>query len=87
MCTFREPQDALTAQLEGKVKQLFTAGDALASRSLAAAVYEGQMFARFIGEPGAPATFMEAYWPEPDRLMVPRPAAVLLTEAPVAGAA
>jgi 2,4-dienoyl-CoA reductase (NADPH2) len=78
MCTFRVPQDALSVELEGKVKQLFTVGDALASRSLAAAVYEGQMFARMIGEPGAPSTFIEAYWPEPDPAQVPQPAAVLL---------
>jgi hypothetical protein len=37
------------------------------------------MFARFIGEPGAPATFNEAYWPEPDRNLLPAPASVLLS--------
>ncbi len=85
MCTFRVPQDALALELEGQVKQLFTVGDALASRSLAAAVYEGQMFARFVGEPGAPSTFIEAYWPEPDAQRVPRPASTLLDRSVLAG--
>jgi glycine/D-amino acid oxidase-like deaminating enzyme len=78
MCTFREPQDALATELEGRVRQLFTVGDALAARSLAAAAYEGQMFARMIGEAGAPASFIEAYWPEPDRSELPQRAAVLV---------
>lgn len=76
----REPQDDLADALEGKVAQLFTIGDALAARPMGAATYEGQMFARFIGEPGAPATFNDAYWPEPDRSLLPQPAAVLLGE-------
>jgi pyruvate/2-oxoglutarate dehydrogenase complex dihydrolipoamide dehydrogenase (E3) component len=85
LATSREPRDTLTAQLEGKVRQLFTAGDALAPRPLYAASYEGQMFARFIGEPGAPTTFKEAFWPDPDRSMLQQTAAVLVGEGAAAG--
>lgn len=83
MCTFREPQDTLATELENRVAQLFPVGDALAARSLAAAAYEGQMFARLIGEAGAPASFIEAYWPEPDRSELPQRAAVLVASPPV----
>jgi 2,4-dienoyl-CoA reductase-like NADH-dependent reductase (Old Yellow Enzyme family)/thioredoxin reductase len=62
LSTGRVPNDALSRELEGKVQQLFTIGDALAARPLAAASYEGQKFARLIGEPGAPATLHEAYF-------------------------
>ena len=80
LATSREPIDALTEALDGKVAQLFTIGDALAARPMAAASYEGQMFARFVGEPDAPTSFNEAYWPEPAPELLPRPAAVLLEE-------
>jgi 2,4-dienoyl-CoA reductase-like NADH-dependent reductase (Old Yellow Enzyme family) len=62
LVTGREPQDALARELEGKVPQLFTIGDALAARMLAAATYEGQKFARLVGESDAPATVAEAYF-------------------------
>jgi 2,4-dienoyl-CoA reductase-like NADH-dependent reductase (Old Yellow Enzyme family) len=65
LSTAREPVDSLARALDGKVAQLFTIGDALAARMLAAAVYEGQKFARAIGEPDAPATVTEA-WFRPD---------------------
>jgi len=65
LSTAREPMDALALALEGKVRQLFTIGDALAARMLAAATYEGQKFARLIGEPAAPNTVTEA-WFAPD---------------------
>jgi thioredoxin reductase len=65
LVTGRVPQDGLARALDGKVAQLFTIGDALAARPLAAATYEGQKFAREIGEPGAPATIREA-WFRPD---------------------
>ena len=42
--------------------QLYTIGDALAARPLAAASYEGQKFARCIGEKDAPATVAEAWF-------------------------
>ena len=62
LSTGRVPLDGLARELEGKTPQLFTIGDALAARPLATATYEGQKFARYIGEPGAPATIHEAYF-------------------------
>jgi 2,4-dienoyl-CoA reductase-like NADH-dependent reductase (Old Yellow Enzyme family) len=74
LATGREPIDALAAELEGKVAQLFTIGDALAVRPFATAVYEGQKFARYVGEPDAPRTVGEAYFRSDDVSLVPRPA-------------
>lgn len=65
LSTAREPLDGIARALEGRVAQLFTIGDALSARMLAAAPYEGQKFARLIGEEGAPATIAEA-WFAPD---------------------
>jgi 2,4-dienoyl-CoA reductase-like NADH-dependent reductase (Old Yellow Enzyme family) len=65
LSTAREPIDGIARALEGKVSQLFTIGDALAARMLAAATYEGQRFARAIGEPDAPTSIGDA-WFEPD---------------------
>jgi thioredoxin reductase len=62
LCTGREPIDQLAHDLDGKVAQLYLVGDAQAARLLAAATYEGQKFARYIGEPNAPATVTEAYF-------------------------
>jgi dimethylamine/trimethylamine dehydrogenase len=62
LSTGRVPLNDLARNLEGKVAQLFTVGDALAARPFATAPYEGQQFARFIGEPGAPTTVSEAYF-------------------------
>jgi 2,4-dienoyl-CoA reductase (NADPH2) len=75
LSTSRESQDALADLLDGQVKQLFTIGDALAVRSMAAATFDGQMFARMIGEPDAPNSFEEAYWRPTDPAVLPRPAA------------
>lgn len=58
----RSPNCELARDLEGKVAQLFTIGDALAPRMLAAATYEGQKFAREVGEPGAATSSMEAWF-------------------------
>jgi 2,4-dienoyl-CoA reductase-like NADH-dependent reductase (Old Yellow Enzyme family) len=80
LSTARVPQNGLAKELEGKVAQLFTVGDALAARSFACAPYEGQKFARYIGEPNAPKTVGEAYFQaDPPEIMpfpaeVPRPA-------------
>jgi hypothetical protein len=74
------PYDRLADTLEGQVRQLFTTGDALAIRPLAAATFEGHVFARIIGEPDAPTTFDEAYWRAPDPAVMPKPAAALLAE-------
>jgi hypothetical protein len=60
--------------LEGKVAQLFTIGDALAVRPLATAAFEGQKFARLIGEPGAPKSVSEAYFRSDDAGVYPAPA-------------
>lgn len=73
LSTAREPVDALARALEGRVPQLFTIGDAMSARMLAAATYEGQKFARAIGEPGAPATVAEAWFrpDDPATMMLP----------------
>lgn len=77
LATGRVPRDGLARALEGKVAQLFTVGDALAARMLAAAPYEGQKFARAIGEEDAPVSFAEA-WFAPDPLSeMPFPADVV----------
>jgi 2,4-dienoyl-CoA reductase-like NADH-dependent reductase (Old Yellow Enzyme family) len=70
----RRPLDGLAAELDGKVAQLFVVGDALAVRPFAAAAYEGQKFARLIGEPGAPASVAEAYFAPDDPAVYPTPA-------------
>jgi 2,4-dienoyl-CoA reductase-like NADH-dependent reductase (Old Yellow Enzyme family) len=62
LATMRRGNDALVRQLEGKVKQLFVIGDALAPRQLAAATDEGQRFARMVGVPGAPTDFADAFF-------------------------
>jgi 2,4-dienoyl-CoA reductase-like NADH-dependent reductase (Old Yellow Enzyme family) len=76
LSTGRVPQDRLARELEDKVAQLFVIGDALAARPLATASYEGQKFARLIGEPDAPATFCEAYFRADDPALTPLPADV-----------
>jgi hypothetical protein len=79
LVTTRLPDDALARALDGKAAQVFTIGDALSGRMLAAASYEGQFFARLIGESGAPASVAEAWFrPDPPALMMfpadaPRP--------------
>ena len=65
LSTARVPLDGIARELEGKVAQLFAIGDALAVRMFAAAPYEGQKFARLIGEIGAPVSFAET-WFGPD---------------------
>jgi pyruvate/2-oxoglutarate dehydrogenase complex dihydrolipoamide dehydrogenase (E3) component len=59
LATARVPQDQLGKELHGRAGRLFVIGDALGGHMLAAATYEGQKFARAIGEPGAPATTSE----------------------------
>lgn len=76
LSTGRLPLDELAHELEGKVAQLYVIGDALASRPLAAAAYEGQKFARYVGEPDAPATVGEAYFRRNDPAVIPQPADV-----------
>jgi 2,4-dienoyl-CoA reductase-like NADH-dependent reductase (Old Yellow Enzyme family)/thioredoxin reductase len=78
LSTARIPQNGLTQELTGKVAQLYTVGDALAARPWAAAAYEGQKFARYIGEPDAPATVGAAYFMQDPPDVLPSPAEVLL---------
>ena len=74
LATGRESVAALGGELEGKVAQLFTIGDALGVRPLATAAFEGHKFARMIGEPGAPTTTAQAYFAADDPLVFPAPA-------------
>jgi dimethylglycine catabolism A len=71
LATGRIPVDAVARELDGKVPQLFTIGDALAVRPLATAAFEGQKFARLIGEPGAPKSITEAYFRPDDANVYP----------------
>lgn len=73
LSTARMSVNHLEQQLRGKVEQLFVVGDAAAARMWAAASYEGQVFARMIGEPGAPKSFSEAYFSEFDASTMPIP--------------
>ncbi len=78
LSTSRIPQSVLAKELAGKIAQLYTVGDALAARPWAAAAYEGQKFARYIGEPDAPMTVGEAYFMKDPPEFMPLPAEVLL---------
>jgi hypothetical protein len=78
LATSRVPVDGLARLLRGKVAQLFTVGDALATRPWRAAAFEGHKFARYIGEPDAPTTVTEAYWQKNPPEVMPKPADVLL---------
>jgi 2,4-dienoyl-CoA reductase-like NADH-dependent reductase (Old Yellow Enzyme family)/thioredoxin reductase len=83
LATMRRSESALLGELDGRVQQLFGVGDALGPRGVAEATFEGQKFARMIGEPGAPQTFAEAYyepvapeaWPSPASAMRDRASA------------
>ncbi|MFM5907587.1 MAG: FAD-dependent oxidoreductase, partial [Novosphingobium sp.] len=74
LATGRVPRDGLARDLEGRVAQLFTIGDALSARMFAAATFEGHRFARLIGEPGAPTSFAEAFFAPDDPQTFPLPA-------------
>ncbi|MFI7000264.1 FAD-dependent oxidoreductase [Nocardia sp. NPDC050175] len=60
LATMRTPSDDLSAKLGGTVGRVFVIGDALAPRGLAEATYEGQRFARLLGEPDAPRSTFES---------------------------
>jgi 2,4-dienoyl-CoA reductase-like NADH-dependent reductase (Old Yellow Enzyme family) len=62
LSTGRVSVNELEGQLEGKVAQVFTIGDALAARMWAAASFEGQKFARYIGAADAPASLADVYF-------------------------
>lgn len=74
LVTGRIPQGSLAHELEGKVAQLFTIGDASCVRPMATAPYEGQKFARLIGEEGAPTSIAEAWFRTDDPSVYPAPA-------------
>jgi 2,4-dienoyl-CoA reductase-like NADH-dependent reductase (Old Yellow Enzyme family) len=68
----------LEHELLGTAQQVYAIGDAAAPRGLFEAVYDGQRFARLIGEPDAPRTTGEAlFTPVPDDA-IQRSAATLL---------
>ena len=80
LATMRRSTSRLPTELEGTVAQLFVCGDALGPRFLFEATYEGQRFARLIGEPGAPGNMDDAlglFTATPDDLFA-RPASALL---------
>ncbi|MFV8819285.1 FAD-dependent oxidoreductase [Haliea sp. E17] len=79
LATGRVPQEQLAVELEGRVAQLFAIGDALGARPWATAAYEGQKFARYIGEPDAPNTVSEAYFSAILPEEIPLPASTLLS--------
>jgi hypothetical protein len=60
LVTMRKPRTSLACELDGKVPQLFTVGDATSPRGLFEATYEGQRFARLIAQDGAPRDMAEA---------------------------
>ena len=77
MATARRADLGLAKALDGKVDQLFSAGDALAPRGLSEAIHEGHRFARVIGETNAPKDFTELYFSPVDYDMFQKPASVL----------
>ncbi len=73
LTTGRVPVNDLEKDLDGKVAQLFTIGDALAPRMWGAATFEAHKFARLIGEPGAPCSIADAYFCDDDPALGPIP--------------
>jgi hypothetical protein len=59
LATMRKPDDELGDSLEGIVPYVYVIGDALAPRTLKEATYEGQRFARVIGEDTMPKSVTE----------------------------
>ena len=78
LVTARRSRASLAVELEGRVEQLFLAGDAMAPRGLSEAFYEGHRFARYVGEPNAPRDFDEDFFAAPDETRNQRPARVVL---------
>jgi 2,4-dienoyl-CoA reductase-like NADH-dependent reductase (Old Yellow Enzyme family)/thioredoxin reductase len=70
----REQVNDLEKGLDGKVSQLFVVGDALAVRMWSTASYEGQKFARYIGESGAPTSIDDVFFAPDDPDLMPFPA-------------
>jgi 2,4-dienoyl-CoA reductase-like NADH-dependent reductase (Old Yellow Enzyme family)/thioredoxin reductase len=78
LATGRRSTTTLGKELEGKVEQLFLAGDALSPRGLSEAFYEGHRFGRYAGDPSAPHDFTEDYFSPQDGSKDQRPARMLL---------
>lgn len=76
LSTGRLPVNGLEAELEGKVRQLYVIGDALAPRVWATAAFEGHKFARFVGEPEAPRSLADIYFGPDSPDSIPFPADV-----------
>jgi 2,4-dienoyl-CoA reductase (NADPH2) len=72
---------SLERELKGKVPRVYSVGDAAAPRSFLDATYDGQRFARLIGEPGAPRTTGEAIFSDVPDEAIQRSAATLLQPA------
>lgn len=62
LSTMRRPQATLGKSLDGKVDQLFLIGDALAPRGFPDAIFEGHMFARYVGDENGPKDFADVYF-------------------------
>jgi hypothetical protein len=60
LATMRRAHTRLASELANEVPRLFVIGDAMSPRYLFKATYEGQRFARLIGEPDAPRDMREA---------------------------
>jgi hypothetical protein len=74
LATMREPIDELYEPLRRELEYVYLVGDALAPRTLREATYEGNRFARVIGEPNMPASVEdELFHPDPNLV---RPASV-----------
>jgi hypothetical protein len=73
LTTGRVPVNDLEKELDGRVAQLFTIGDALAPRMWGAATFEAHKFARLIGEPDAARSIADAYFSDDDPGLAPIP--------------
>jgi 2,4-dienoyl-CoA reductase-like NADH-dependent reductase (Old Yellow Enzyme family)/thioredoxin reductase len=71
LATMREPVDDLYEQLSGQVGHVYLVGDALAPRTLKEATYEGNRFARVIGEPDMPASVEDELFRPDQNLLLP----------------
>ena len=73
LATGRVQVNDLERELNGKISQLFIVGDALAVRMWSTAAYEGQKFARYIGEPDAPRSIVDVFFKQdpPEFMAVP----------------
>jgi 2,4-dienoyl-CoA reductase-like NADH-dependent reductase (Old Yellow Enzyme family)/pyruvate/2-oxoglutarate dehydrogenase complex dihydrolipoamide dehydrogenase (E3) component len=90
LATSREPVDHLYEELLGKVDYVYLIGDALAPRLLKEATYEGNRFARVIGEPNMPARIEDELFRPDTNLILPAssaPAGAALEGAELPGAA